>query len=210
MATATVRGALRAFALIFVAGVIACAGARTEPPTADDPKPQPPDLTGRAVMVLPAQPAPAARRDPMSGEVITGFDDELAYWLAERGPRVQWSFAPELRRVLERNAMLQINVDALPVGSFHRAQVRNIGDPLLGDLRRLGAVVDARLAIVPVAINYVEYPGTGGRAEVAIALIDTRGGRVVWYGVVAGEPGPIDETATAASAARAVARTLIP
>lgn len=195
--------------VIILLGVQACAQPRAQPPSPDEPQPRAPDLTGRAVMVLPAQPAPAARRDRVSGEVITGFDAELAYWLEERAPRVRWTFAPELRRTLARNAMLNIDVDALAVGSFHRAQVRNIGDPLLGDLRRLGAVVDARLALVPVAINYVEQ-AEGARGEAAFALIDTYGGRVVWYGVVAGDAGPIDDSETAASLARAAARALVP
>lgn len=195
--------------LLIVFATQACAHARTQSPSADEPQPRAPDLTGRAVMVLPAQPAPAARRDRLSGEVITGFDAELAYWLEERAPRVRWTFAPELRRALARNAMLNIDVDALAVGSFHRAQVRNIGDPLLGDLRRLGAVVDARLALVPVAVNYVEQ-AEGGRGEAAFALIDTYGGRVLWYGVVAGDAGPVGDSETAASLARAAARALVP
>jgi hypothetical protein len=199
---------VRTLTIAVVLGALACAP-RAQPPTAEDAKPRAPDLTGRSVMVLPAQPAPAARRDRITGEVIAGFDAELAYWLAERAPRVHWSFAPELRRALERNAMLNIDVDALAVGSFHRAQVRNIGDPLLGDLRRLGAVIDARLALVPVAINYIER-ADGGRGEAALALIDTYGGRVLWYGVLAGEPGAAGETETAASLARAVAHALVP
>lgn len=186
----------------------ACARTRTAP-TPESPKPPPPDLTGRAVFVLPAQPAPGARRDPQSGEIVAGLDAEIAYWLEDRGPRVDWTFPPDVRSALARNAMLNIDVDALAVGSFHRAEVINIGDPLLGDLRRLAAVLDARLALVPVAASYV--PGTpDGRVEVAVALIDTFGGRVLWYGVMAGEPGASDSRDVAASAARAVARAMLP
>lgn len=188
--------------------VAACAG-RSAPPTAESPKPLPPDLTGRAVLVLPSQPGPAARRDAQTGEVVAGLDAELAYWLGDRGPRVDWTFPAEIRDALERNAMLQIDIDALTVSSFHRAQVVNIGDPLLGDLRRLAALMDARWALVPVAVAYVPQE-TSGRVEAAVALIDTYGGRVLWYGIMAGEPGAHGTTEVAASAARAIARTLLP
>jgi hypothetical protein len=207
---AIVAPVLRRTLLVWASALAIAGCARTRAaPTPESPKPPPPDLTGRAVFVLPAQPAPGARRDPQSGEIVPGLDGEIAYWLEDHGPRVDWTFPPEVRRALERNAMLNIDVDALAVGSFHRAEVINIGDPLLGDLRRLAAVVDARLALVPVAATYV--PGTpDGRVEVAVALIDTFGGRVLWYGVMAGEPGAADSRDVAASAARAVARALLP
>ncbi|MGH7444060.1 MAG: hypothetical protein ACREKM_04250 [Longimicrobiales bacterium] len=188
--------------------VAACAG-RSAPPTAESPKSLPPDLTGRAVLVLPSQPGPAARRDAQSGEVVAGLDAELAYWLEDRGPRVDWTFPAEIRDALGRNAMLQIDIDALTVSSFHHAQVVNIGDPLLGDLRRLAALMDARWALVPVAVAYVPQE-TSGRVEAAVALIDTYGGRVLWYGVMAGEPGARGTIEVAASAARAIALTLLP
>jgi hypothetical protein len=46
--------------------------------------------------------------------------------------------------------------------------------------------------------------------ELAVALIDTIGGEVIWYGVVAGERGGSGEPGVAASAARALARSLFP
>ncbi len=190
----------------FVAGGCARRGAA---PTAESPKRPPPDLSGRSVLVLPAQPAPGARRDAQTGEAVSGFDAELAYWLADLGPRVDWTMPPAIRDALDRNAMLGINVDALAVGSFHRAQVINIGDPLLGDLRRLGALMDARWALVPVAVAYLAGEPEG-RVEAAIALIDTVGGRVLWYGVIAGDRGPEGSSDVAASAAREIARTLLP
>lgn len=160
-------------------------------------------------MVLPAQLAPGGRRDAETGEVVPGLDEELGYWLDDRGPRVDWAWPAELREALRRNAMLRIDIDALAVGIFHRAQVKNIGDPLLGDLRRLGAVVDARWALVPVAATWVQRDD-GARVEIAVAIIDTVGGRVLWYGIMAGEPAAPGSREGAASAARAVARAVLP
>jgi hypothetical protein len=65
-------------------------------------------------------------------------------------------------------------------------------------------------------VAYLSAPDTAaadtqpGRVEVAVALIDTFGGRVLWYGVMAGEPGAEGSGDVAASAARAVAQTLLP
>lgn len=186
-----------------------CATVRQAPPTADSPKPRAPSLAGRSVLVLPAQPAPGVPRNARTGEVVPGFDAELAYWLEDQGPRVDWTLPPEIRASLERNAMLNIDIDALAVGSFHVAQVKNIGDPLLGDLRRLAALLDARWALVPVAVGYVPRV-EGGRAEAAVALIDTYGGQVLWYAVMAGEPGAEGSGDVAASLARSIAQTLLP
>ncbi len=202
---------MRARGMVMLCALLlgACSTVRQTPPTADSPKPRPPSLAGRAVLVLPAQPAPGVPRNARTGEVVPGLDAELAYWLDDLGPRVNWKFPPEIRASLERNAMLNIDIDALAVGSFHVAQVKNIGDPLLGDLRRLAALLDARWALVPVAVAYVPRD-EGGRAEAALALIDTYGGQVLWYAVMAGEPGREGSGDVAASLARSIAQILLP
>src|SRR5690625_3425559 len=176
--------------------------ATREPPGADQPPPPPPHLAGQGVMLLPVQ--------PTRGAGPAGLDEELAYWFGEHARAVRWVFPPTLERALERSPGLGIHLRSLAVSSFFRAEVRRIGDPLFGDLRRLSALVDARFAIVPIAAAYVERPGEDGRVEIAAAVIETVGGRVHWFGVIAGESGPEDAPATAASAAQALARTLFP
>ena len=194
---------LKTLPIFALATVLACGGGRAAPPSPDQPPAtRPPDLTGAAVMVLPAQHGPGGA--PI-GEPVPGLDRELAYWLGERLPRVKWVFPPDLDRALERSPSLDINIRALAVSIFHRARVENIGDPLFGDLRRLGALTDTRFALVPVAATYVPNPTGQGRAEVSIALIDTLGGRVLWFGVAAGQPGAEGSTGVAATAASAVA-----
>lgn len=184
----------------------ACGGGRAAPPTPEQTREtRPPDLTGASVMVLPAQAGPGG---PVAGEPVPGLDREIAFWLAERAPRVKWVFPPEQERALERSPSLDIDIHALAVSSFHRARVENIGDPLFGDLRALGALVDARFALVPVAAAYVPAATGDGRVEMSVALIDTRGGRVLWFGVVAGDPGPQDASSTAATAAAALAQLI--
>jgi hypothetical protein len=152
-------------------------------------------------MVLPAQPAPGV---PGSGEPVPGLDPEIAYWLAQKAPRVNWIFPPELDRALARTPSMEVRIRALNVAAFQAGEVRTIGDPLFGDLRTLGALVNARFALVPVAAGWVPAGGSG-RVEIRAALIDTLGGRVLWFGVVAGAAGAEGSRGTAASAAEALA-----
>ncbi|MCI0432357.1 MAG: hypothetical protein L0271_01720 [Gemmatimonadetes bacterium] len=156
-------------------------------------------------MVLPAQHGPGGG---VGDEPVPGLDREIAYWLSERAPRVRWIFAQAIESALARNPSLDIRIHALAVQSFHRAEVQNIGDPLFGDLRSIGALVDARFALVPVAAGWVPDRSGNGRAEVRAALIDTLGGRVLWTGIVAGEPGAEGTPAVAATAAQALARLI--
>lgn len=160
-------------------------------------------------MVLPAQAAPGSNTLP-DAEPVPGLDREIGFWLAESAPRVEWVFPPALERALERSPSLGIRLNSLAVSSFHRAEVEIIGDPLFGDLRALGALVDARYALLPVAAEFVMPADSGGlgRVELRVALIDTRGGRVLWYGALAGETGPADSPAVVATAAQALARTV--
>lgn len=199
MATPLIRIARRAATGFALAAALACAS--REPPSADRPPPPPPDLAGLTVMVLPVQPgrtgAPA------------GLDAELGYWLAERAPGVKWVFPDALDRVVARSPGLGITPRTLAVAGFGRMALQRIGDPLYGDLRRLGALVDARIALLPVGGGYVPR-ADGGRIEVAAAIIDTVDGDVLWFGVVGGEPGDEGSTAVVASAARALALTLFP
>ncbi|MGH7475093.1 MAG: hypothetical protein ACRELD_02275 [Longimicrobiales bacterium] len=178
----------------------ACGGRR--PPSADDTPRPAPDLSGRTVMVLPTQTA-------AGGVALASFDDELRFWLADRGPRVRWTFAAEMERALASAPALQIELNALPVEAFLRAEVKRIGDPLFGDLRRLGALVDARYALLPVAVAYVPAEQGPGRVEVGAALIDTVGGAVLWYGVVGGTRGEATQASVTASAAQALAAAVL-
>jgi len=158
-------------------------------------------------MLLPAQALPGSVTSTAE-EAVAGLDGEIAYWLGERAPRVQWVFPPDLDRALARSPSLDIQIRGLAVSAFYRGQVKNIGDPLFGDLRRLGALVDARYALVPVGAGEFDVEG-GRRVELRVALIDTLGGSVLWYGAIAGATGPAGDAALAASAAQALAAALV-
>ncbi|HEX6309743.1 MAG TPA: hypothetical protein VFZ69_16320 [Longimicrobiales bacterium] len=196
----------------------ACSRA-TAPPAADLAQRPFPDIGGADVMLLPVQrivPAiapPAAvdtTRAPatLSSESLETLEAELAYWLPEHARRVRWVLPEAIERAMRGSAALRINVRDLPVRDFQRSRLESIGDPLYGDLRRVAAVMDARLALLPLGALWIPEVGGTGRVHIAAALIDTMGGAVLWYGVAAGDTGAADDAAAIASAAQALARQI--
>lgn len=162
------------------------------------PPPPPPDLTGVRIMLLPAQ-APAPGQ----------LDAELAFWLADRTPTTDWVLPETLQRAADRAPAWRMRLDALqrPVAELGGGD-RRVRDPLYAALRQLGALVDSDYALVPIrAVEGAD--STGVRVDLAMAVVEVRGGRVVWLHTVRGEGNPTVDAAVA-SAAEAVARTLAP
>ena len=189
-----------AFALI-----LAACGKEEPPPSPDRPQPAVPNLAGLDVMVLPAQ--PAARGVPV------GFDDALAAVLESEYASVDWVLPAAIERVVERTPSLDIHPNALPVSILRSDEAERIGDPLYGDLRRLGAIVDARYAVVVHQAAYVTPPdsiGGHGRIEAAVAIIDTIGGRILWRGLIAGERGPAGDEVVLGTAVQRLASLIGP
>lgn len=190
--------------VLALAALAGCGGPQVEtPPRPGDFQGAVPALEGHRVMVLPVQ---SARGVPGPA------DAELHFALEDRGPRIGWVFPDEMREVLARSPALEVHMDALPVGVFRQAEVQRIGDPLYGELRRLAAVADADVALVPLevrpALDSVGAVVPDGGLEVTATLIDVHTGRVYWFGVVAGEAGPLADPRTLASAMDALAETV--
>ena len=196
--------------------LLAACASSSAPPAADTQQQAFPDIGGRRVMLLPVQqivpaispPESADTTRPMlalSGDALRAIEAELAYWLPEHAHRVRWVLPDAIERAAGSSAAIEVTVRDLPIRDFQRSRLESIGDPLYGDLRRIAALTDARLAFLPIGAVWIpEIDGTG-RVHLAAALIDTVGGRVLWYGVAASAPGGRDDAATAASVARALA-----
>jgi hypothetical protein len=203
--------------VFFAVFVLAACASSPAPPAADTAQQPFPDIGGQRVMMLPVQhvvpaispPATADTTRPMlalSSESLRAVEAELAYWLPEHAPRVRWVLPDAIERAVQGSAALgAITVRDLPVRDFQRSRLQSIGDPLYGDLRRVAVVTDARLALLPIGAVWIPETAGAGRVHLAAALIDTMGGRVLWYGVAASSPGERDDPAVAASAARALA-----
>lgn len=191
------------FATTAAFAVAAGCASSAAPPTAQESMASPPpSLTGATVMVLPAQHGPGGG---ISDEPVPGLDAEISFWLSDRARRVDWVFPDALERILARSPSLDIDIHALAVSAFHRAEVRNIGDPLFGNLNALGALTNARAALVPVAAAWSSDSTGIGRVRVNLALIDNRTGRVIWFGQAEGRPGAEGSREVAASAAESIA-----
>jgi hypothetical protein len=174
-----------------------------------------PDLSGVRVMVFPVQ----------EGTLPGDTEAELGFALESRAPAVTWISPDELRAAARGSPGYDVVVEGLPVGIFLQAEVRRVGDPLYGYLRRMGALVDADAALIPIRLQY-RVPqledssgeprgGVGeaeaapqGRAEVTSVLISLVSGRVHWFGIVEGEPGEPTDPAVLASTLDALARRL--
>lgn len=133
-------------------------------------------------------------------------DAEIAYWIQQAPQRTKWMLPAVIDRTIARSPALNIDPRSLAVGSFQRAHVKRIGDPLFGDLARLASVLSATVAVIPVAVEYIGADAATATLNIATAVIDPTDGDVLWFGVIAGtEAGPGSEAAIA-SAAQAFAR----
>ncbi len=196
----TVRKDLGRAGLVVLALVGAGCAGRTAPPEPGTAQGTPPDLRGRRVMVLPVQ--------DVRG-VVGDVDAELAFGLRDRGSSVTWILPPRLEEVLERAPGLDTRVRGLAVGTFSVAEVRRVGDPLYGELRRLAVLVDAEAALLPVTAEAVSLGGIGTAVRFSAAVVDIRTGTVLWFGVVEGGHHPPDDPRGLASAVDVLARTLL-
>ena len=176
-------------------------GGRARAPSAGSSEGNIPDLRGRRVMVFPVQ---------IRTGVPADASPEIAFALRTRGAEVDWIGPDELEAVLARSPSVDSAVRGLPVGVFLRAEVDRIGDPLYGQLLRLGGLTNSDIALIPVAVR-AGAEGAGGVSvvEIVVTILNVRTGRVIWFGVVAGRPGSLADFATVASAAEALAETLL-
>lgn len=163
-----------------------------------------PDMRGVTVMLLPVQDTRGLPRQ-------NSAESEVVFALTERSDEVDWVTPEALRATAERTPGLDFGLERLPVGVFMQREVQRIGDPLYGHLRRLGAVENSDIALIPVQVRFrpgsVDQPGA---IEIAATLIQARSGRVIWFGIVDGEASGPDDAAALARAANNLARTLLP
>jgi hypothetical protein len=195
-----------------------CAG-RSAPPSADVAQRPFPDIGGRTVMLLPVQGAiplisPPASADPSRNAVQLPHDArvaleaELAYWLPQRAPRTRWIDTEAVERAVRQSPMIEVRVRELTVRDLQRMRLQSIGDPLYTELRRVATLLNARGALLPIGAIWIPEQGGGGRVHVALALIDTFGGDVLWQGVVAGDGAELNDATAIASVAEALARMI--
>jgi len=188
------RAPTRSLIALTVLAVLGTAcGGKGDP--ADQPPPAPLDLAGSRVMMIPAR----------SGEPRE-LEPELMFWLAERSPTTDWVSPAAIREA----------VASIPAGFALDAPRRlvegssgepRLADPLYGDIRRLGAVLDVQLALVPMGTR-VRPDSAGLVVELTAVMASIHGGRVLWMHTVRSAPvGSVSQGV--ADAAETLARTLV-
>jgi hypothetical protein len=178
---------------VMIVGLAACGR------PAPQQQPAPPVLAGQRVMLLPVRAG-----DPPE------LDVELARWLTERSPTIEWLLPAELQAVMDRAPAWRVRLNAMPRNIAQpRSREPHLVDPTYGDLRRLGAIVDVHLAVLPVTVRRIESEGSIA-LELTAALVDIRGGRVLWMATARGEAPSESPDVAVAGVAEALARTLFP
>ena len=196
------RSAMVAATMACLLSTGACSG-NSAPPQPGQGFGSPPDLRGRRVVLMPVQEIVGVPGDP---------DAELAFTLTDRGRDIDWILNDEIQEVLDRSPAVQTRTRGLAVGVFTQAQVERIGDPLYGELRRIAALVDADAILLPVRLSYEANEAEEGatpRVRFTTALIEPRSGRVVWFGIDEGGDFAASDPRGLASAAEALASTLL-
>lgn len=187
--------------LVALSGFLAACGGPREPAPLTGTLPAP-GLANRAVMVFPLQLVDLPG-DP---------EAELVFALENRRGTGSWTLPGALREAMDRSPTLDVPLDDLPVGVFLRAEVRRVGDPLYGIIRRAAAVTDADWALIPVAVRFRPGAGggTAGTVAVTAAVVDVLSGRVLWIGTEEGDADTPEDPAGAARAMEALAARLLP
>ena len=203
---------MRRISFLVLVLVMGCGGgkATTNAPPAPATNTPPPVLAGQTVMVFPVQRGyvPVADATQQHYAIDTGkLDAEIAYWLPQMG-NAKWILPATIQRSITRSPTLGVDMNNLSVGVFQRAQVKRIGDPLFGDLRKLAAVHDATIALIPVAAENIGTTPATARTQIATAVINAMDGTVIWFGVLEGEDPEARGDASIASAAQTFARKL--
>ena len=116
---------------------------------------------------------------------------------------VTWHGREAMRRVLRRSPGIASDPTDLPTGFLLAKKVEGIPDPLWSSVRVLGALMGARMAVIPVAVRFEGRTGAVN-ATFAVAIVDVRVGQLVWRGRVTGPDQPTPEAALLAAAAAAV------
>jgi len=162
-------------------------------------------------------------------EALRAMDAELQFALdASRGAE-DWALPDDVVRRVGRNPMLRMDPSRLAYqGLLEKPDKRKqIYEPLHGELRGISALFDTRYVVLPISLFVQEDPaGPDGppadspadpahrpvehRAHLLLAMIDIRSSTIVWWGEIAGDPGPADSPALTASLAERVAKAVAP
>lgn len=196
--------------LVSLLAALGCAGG-SKPDPAPGPAVLPPAIplsttpfAGQSIAVTPLTLIVAAdtlgKVPPLSqrAEALGWADSLIGEALSGRGPDVKWVLPPELRKVARRSPTVAPDPDRMGQAALREQELEEIPDPFRGYIRNLVALINGRYAMVPAALSFTPAQDGKVRAELALALVDTRTNRVPWQ-TVAWADGRTPELALAAA-----------
>ena len=167
-------------------------------------------LSGEAIAVLPltltvSDPV-LARDSALAGlrdrrAVLRWADSVIGEGLQARAPEVSWVLPPKLRQIARRNPGMVTEPDRMGQAILRSPKLKRVPDPLRTGLRNLTSFTGGRYAMVPAALAFARDTSGALRAELSIALADTRTGAVAWHALTWGMGASPDEALNAAVAA---------
>jgi hypothetical protein len=110
--------------------------------------------------------------DSIIGEAVTA-----------RGPDVKWVLPAELRKVARRSPTVAPDPDKMGQAALREPELEEVPDPFRSYIRSMVALINGRYALVPAALSFTPTADGRIRAELALAMADTRSNKVPWQTV---------------------------
>jgi len=152
-------------------------------------------LAGQQVAILPITMVvadPAAEPDSLyapwreRASALRRADSLIARELQTRGPEVTWVTPDELRKLARRAPGMVSDPDEMGQAMLRSPKLERIPDHLAASLRRMVAIAGGRMVLVPAALGFSHADSARFRADLSLALVDTRRNEVVWRSVAVG------------------------
>jgi hypothetical protein len=198
--------------LLSLLAALACGGNKGSTSPAPEAKNEPVvplttvAMSGQSIAVVPLTlliPDEVSALDPKLANRAASLawaDSTILEALNARGPEVKWIGPIELRKVARRAPTVAPDPDRMGQAML-RAKFEDVPEPLRTQLRQLLALAGGRFALVPAALVFSREPDGRTKAELALALADTRTGKVIWRSLAWGTGDSPEHAFTAALAA---------
>jgi hypothetical protein len=161
-------------------------------------------MAGQKVCVLPLSlvlPEDSlAERAPFNdrAKMLAMTDSLIGEALDARAPSVEWLLPAELRRIAKRAPGVVTDPDRMGQSVLRSEHIKDVPDPLWSNLRTLTSVAGGRLALVPSMLEFFREPDDQYRAELSLAVADSRTSHIQWRTIATGL-GPSPERAITAA-----------
>jgi len=168
-------------------------------------------LSGQTVLVLPVQfvqqvPGGWIGQSRNARDAAKVADTEFAFALNEQGGRANWITPDMQEQAVARYPGIEVDPYSLSAGEARQkgGSLKDVRDPLYGEIRTLAALFDSRYVLWPMEIYYqTEKETNTGQLAIRTFVLDARRGDVMWYGVI---PGDSEEPAASPAALAALAQ----